>query len=216
MAKSLHNSDEAEELQAAELTAAALEESGIDYDDFVAIARAEQGQKVQASKRDNVRGKSMPLLKYLRDPKKDKQPISPEDMGMKEEDAFLTTRQVDIEDLQRHQQVNRKGFLGSNFRKPGDFMRMFDKGPSTKQQPKLDLKNNLDNNPLLKKTLIAQQILCNLKSENRRERVMMEKLLKDMDLDAEIMEELLQTEHTEEQEERLVEFLKEKIPNRVL
>lgn len=216
MAKSLHNSDEEEEFQSVELSAAALKESGIDYDDFIAIARAEEGQKVQASKKEHVRGKALPLLKYMRNSKKDKQPITPEQLGMDEEDNFLTSRQLDANDLQAHQKVNKKGFLGTNFKKPADFMRMFDKGPSTKQQPKLDLKNNLEQNPLIKKTLIAQQILCNLKSEERRERVMMEKLLKDMDLDEEIMEQLLEGEYTEEQEQNLIEFLKTKIPNRVL
>ena len=213
MARAHHNSDEEEALLAAELAAVALQESGVEYDDFIAIARAEEGQKVQASKRDAVRGKSMPKLKYMRDARKDKQPLTPEQLGLNEEDAFLTSRELDIEDLQKHQQVHKKGFLGSNFRNPADFMRMFDKGLSTKQQPKLDLKSNIENNPLVKKILIAQQILTNLKSEDRTERVMMEKLLKDLHLEDELMEDLLQKEHTEAEKEKLIQRLKERIPN---
>ena len=172
MAKSINsnNKNEDEEEKSAELTAATTEEAGVEYDDLVAVSRAEESQKVKASKRGNVRGKSMPLLKRLRDTDKDKQPLAPEQMGLSEEDTFLTTREVSPIDLRRHQDVHQKDLLGTNFRKPRDFMRMFDKGQSSKQQPKLDLTYNVEANPDLKRELIAEQILRNLHSRETIER----------------------------------------------
>lgn len=190
MAKSINsNKHEEDELRSAELTAATTEEAGVEFDDLVAVTRAEEGQKVKASKRDSVRGKSMPLLKRLRNTEKDKQPLMPEEMGLAEDDSFLTARKVSPIDLRRHQDVHQKDLLGTNFRKPREFMRMFDKGPSSKQQPKLDLTANIEANPDLKRELIAEQILRNLHSRNRREVQLMEKLLRDAGADKEKIQE---------------------------
>ncbi len=180
----------------AELENINLEESGIEYDDIVAINRTSndstknEGAKVQAKKRDNVRGKSMPLLRRMRNPSKDKEPLTPEQMGMKEEDAFLTTRKVSPLDLRRHAHVHQRDKLGSNMRRPKDFMRMFDKGQSTEEQPRLDLTYNIEANPLLKKELIAEQILQNLHSRDRRERQFAARILKEQKVDKERVEEM--------------------------
>jgi hypothetical protein len=191
MAKSINsnNKNEDDELRAAELVAVTEEEAGVEFDDIVGIHRGEE-RTVKASKRPAVRGKTLPVLKRLRDTSKDKQPLTPEQMGMSEDDAFLTSRKVNPIDLRRHQEVHKKDLLGTNFRKPRDFMRMFDRGMSTKQQPKLDLSYRIEANPELKRALIVEQVLRNLHSSIRRERVLAEKILIDMGIDKERMEDL--------------------------
>jgi hypothetical protein len=190
MAKSINsnNKNEDDELRAAELTAVTEEEAGVEFDEIVGIHRGED-RTVKASKRPSVRGKSLPVLKRTRDTSNDKQPLMPAQMGLSEEDSFLTSRKVTPIDLRRHQEVHKKDLLGTNFRKPRDFMRMFDKGPSTKQQPKLDLSYSIEANPELKRELIVEQVLRNLHSAIRGERVLAEKILIEMGTDKEQMED---------------------------
>jgi hypothetical protein len=214
MAKSINssNKNEDEEIKSAELTAAAEEEAGVEFDSLVAVSRDQENQDVKAKKRGSERGKSMPLLKRLRDPNKDKQPLAPEQMGLAEDDSFLTTRELRPIDLRRHQDVHQKDFLGTNFRKPRDFMRMFEKGKSSKQQPKLDLSENIEANPILKKELIAEQVLRNLHSRNRPEVKLMSKLLKDIDVTQDEIQEYKDDRKAHRNKE-FIQQLQDKIPS---
>lgn len=214
MAKStkLNNKDQEKEFLEAERLSVNLEEWDMEYSDLVSVNRAFELDRVEPKKLGEFRGKTMPRIRNLRDPKKDVEPITPEQVGLEEEDQFLVEREVRPDDLRRHQAVHQKDFLGTNFRKPRDFFKMFERGKSTEEQPRLDLSYGIEYNTDLRKTLIAEQILCNLQSRDTREVGKMKLLLKDLEITNEEIKEFLESAQPN-QDEELVQQLQAKIPN---
>jgi hypothetical protein len=169
--------------------------------------KEDKNGKVLVKKRETIRGKSMPVLRRRRSSSKDKdgQSPTPEDMGLAENDEFLLTRKVSAVDLRRHQDVNVKGFLGANFRRPRDFIKMFGRGLSSAEAPKLDLSYNVEANPNLKKQLISEQALCNLHSRVAREAAFAEQILKELGFSKEQIEAFEKDEQAFRDEETVEE-----------
>jgi len=115
------------------------------------------------------KGKNLPPAKELRDTNKDETPISEDDLGLPE-DSYLLKRKVSKKELMLQNETQKKQFLGTNVRKVRDFISIFDKGFSNKTNPKVDLNYEIAQNPVLRKELIAQQLLRNYKSDNQLER----------------------------------------------
>lgn len=128
-----------------------------------AIAEAEELENPE-----KIRGKRLPPAKAKRDPKLDEDPIEEEHLGLEEND-FLTKRKVTAKDLQTHMSLKQKDFVGGNMKKVKDLAKVFEKGKSKTQDPKLDLDAALQNSKVLKRQVVAQQLLRNLHSKNSKE-----------------------------------------------
>lgn len=135
------------------------------------------------------KGITIPKAIAVRDPKKDKDPLEGEDLGL-EEDDFLLARKVTKEDLQAHNEVNEEGLLGSNIRKPRDFVSVFSRGPSTNNTPKIDSSVPILNNKDLQKEVAAVQLLHNYHSKDNKEKSNTLQVFKEMYLDDDIIEEI--------------------------
>ncbi len=146
------------------------DEADQEYGSQMSLNRALEKSQRQDKKRGKWRGKAMPLLKNERDDSQDKDPLTPEEVGLNPEDAFLIERKLSPADLRKHQDNHEKDFLGTNMRRSRDFLRMFDKGVSSDEAPKMDFAYNIEYSPNTKKQLIAEQMLRNLQSSKLRER----------------------------------------------
>lgn len=161
--------------------------------------------------RQTFRGRALPLPRKSRDPKMDKDVVPEKMMGLPE-DSFLMERKVSPLDLKAHMKHQQRDFVGSNVRKPREFASMFEKGKSTKQAPKLDMSYNIDQNYEFRRELIAQQLLRNLHSRDHVERRNAEKVLREMEVDKELMEEIRKDKKAFKNDE-FVEKLQEKVPH---
>lgn len=194
-------------------TALEEEQETADYSMLSAAERTRIGGKLheKPDERSTFRGRAMPLPRRARDPKKDKNPIDPKLMGLPEEN-FLLDRKVTPLDLKAHMKLQQRDFVGSNVRKPRDLATMFDKGKSTKMHPKLDLGYAISENYDLRREMIAKQLLRNLHSRDMVERRNATKVLKEMEIDKEFLEEL-QNDKKAYLNEEFIEKLDDKIPN---
>ncbi len=134
-------------------------------------------------------------------------------MGLPE-DSFLMERKVSKRDLALQMAAQEKKFLGGNVRKVRDFAKIFAKGKSSELDPKLDFDYEISQNPLLKKELIAQQLLRNFKSKNSREVRNTENIFEELKLmkDEEFTEQLIAEEFPHEVE-KLVDRIITVLPN---
>jgi hypothetical protein len=170
------------------------------------IDLAEIKQK-KAEEEGKSQGIKIPVAKANRDPKKDKDPIEGEDLGLVEND-FLLSRKVSKEDLEIHNKMSDEALLGSNERKPKDFMNVFSRGPSTKEQPKVDTSVSIENNALIQKEVAAKQLLRNYHSKDNKEKDNTNNILTELKLDEEIIKEIKEDKKAY-QNENLIEILKE-------
>lgn len=111
------------------------------------------------------KGKVIPPAEDVRDFSLDAEPIDESDLGLPE-DSFLLDRKVNKNDLYIQNESIEKQFLGSNVRKLRDFESLFKKGLSSKRDPKIDLVYEIDQNPILRKEIISEQLLRNFKSKD--------------------------------------------------
>lgn len=165
----------------------------------------EQEEEVDAANK----GVSLPPAYAKRDPKKDKDPLEGEDLGLDEHD-FLLSRKVTEIDLEIHNEINEESLLGSNVRKPKEFLSIFTRGKSTNDAPKIDTTLAIENNNLLQKELAAQQILYNYHSRDNKEKYNALNILKELQLDDDIIKEIKSNKNASDDDD-LVEILKERL-----
>jgi len=146
-------------------------------------------QQENAEKEAASNGVTIPKATAVRDPKKSKDPLEGEDLGL-EEDDFLLARKVTQEDLEAHNQVNEEGLLGSNIRKPRDFVSVFSRGPSTNNAPKIDSSLPILNNKSLQKEVATVQMLHNYHSKDNKEKSNTLQIFKELYLDEDLIEEI--------------------------
>lgn len=156
--------------------------------------RVEQEQLLKKQQEDAEteaasKGVTIPKATAVRDPKKSQDPLEGEDLGL-EEDDFLLARKVTKEDLEAHNEVNEEGLLGSNIRKPRDFVSVFSRGPSTNKTPKIDSSVQILNNKDLQKEVAAVQLLHNYHSKDNKEKSNTLQVFKELYLDDDIIKEI--------------------------
>jgi hypothetical protein len=156
--------------------------------------RVEQEQLLKKQQEDAEteaasKGVTIPKATAVRDPKKSQDPLEGEDLGL-EEDDFLLARKVTKEDLEAHNEVNEEGLLGSNIRKPRDFVSVFSRGPSTNKTPKIDSSVQILNNKDLQKEVAAVQLLHNYHSKDNKEKSNALQVFKELYLDDDIIKEI--------------------------
>lgn len=155
----------------------------------------------------NNKGVSLPPALAKRDPKKDKDPLEGEDLGLEEHD-FLLSRKVREIDLDIHNEILQENLLGSNIRKPKDFLSIFTRGKSTNDAPKLDMAEAIENNTLVQKELAAKQILENYHSRDNKEKYNSLNILKELGLDEDSIKEIKSNKNASEDDD-LVELIKQ-------
>lgn len=153
------------------------------------------------------KGIKVPPPKALRNPKKDKDPIEGEDLGLAEND-FLLSRKITQQDLNVHNRVNKEALLGSNVRKARDLKSVFSRGPSSKEQPKVDTMYAIENNEAMQKEIAATQLLRNYHSSNNKETNNMTHILKELKVTEEIMKEIKEDKKAEKNQ-KLIDIIKE-------
>lgn len=151
--------------------------------------KLQKEQQEDAEKEAASSGVTIPKAIAMRDPRKSQDPLEGEDLGL-EEDDFLLARKVTKEDLEAHNEVNEEGLLGSNIRKPRDFVSVFSRGPSTNKTPKIDSSFPILNNKDLQKEVAAVQLLHNYHSKDNKEKNNTLQIFKEMYLDDDIIEEI--------------------------
>lgn len=172
------------------------------------LIKQEQLQKKQqedAEKEAANSGVTIPKAIALRDPRKSQDPLEGEDLGL-EEDDFLLARKVTKEDLEAHNKVNEEGLLGSNIRKPRDFVSVFSRGPSTNETPKIDSSFAILNNKDLQKEVVAVQLLHNYHSKDNKEKNNTLQIFKEMYLDDDVIDEI-KDDSKAYQDEDLIEII---------
>lgn len=146
-------------------------------------------QEQLATEEAKKQGLNLPDAVQKRDPKKDKDPIEGEDLGLAEND-FLLSRRVTKSDLELHINSREEGLLGSNERKPKDFLNVFRRGPSTKKKPKVDTSAAIENNAVIQKEIAAKQLLRNYHSTDNTEKNNTLHIFNELKLDEELMSEI--------------------------
>jgi hypothetical protein len=162
-------------------------------------------QQEDAEKDAASSGVTIPKAIAMRDPKKSKDPLEGEDLGL-EEDDFLLARKVTQEDLEAHNQVNEEGLLGSNIRKPRDFVSVFSRGPSTNDSPKIDSSVPILNNKFLQKEVAAVQMLHNYHSKDNKEKNNALQIFKELYLEEDIIQEIKE-DNKAYQDEDLIQII---------
>jgi len=153
------------------------------------IETLEQEQLEKAEVEAASKGVKVPEPQARRDPKKDKDPIEGKDLGLTEND-FLLSRKVTIKDLEVHNEMNQEALLGSNVRKPKDFLSVFSRGPSSKDNPKVDTMYDIENNQVVQNHVAAKQLLHNYHSKDSTERANTLNIFLELNLDKEVLKEI--------------------------
>lgn len=162
-------------------------------------------QQEDAEKEAASKGITIPKAKAVRDPRKSQDPLEGEDLGL-EEDDFLLARKVTKEDLEAHNEVNEEGLLGSNIRKPRDFVSIFSRGPSTNESPKIDSSLPILNNKFLQKEVAAIQLLHNYHSKDNKEKSNTLQVFRELYLEEDIIKEI-KSDNKAYQDDDLIEIL---------
>lgn len=147
---------------------------------------------IQEIDESNNEGVNIPPPQAVRDPRKDKDPIEGEDLGLREGD-FLLSRKITPEDLDAHNDIHQDGLLGSNMRHHKDFSEIFSRGPSTDESPKVDTVYGIENNKIYQSEMAAKQLLRNCHSRDNKEKNNAIQVLKTMGLDDDIIKEIKST-----------------------
>ena len=184
----------------------------VEEDGPVSVNRALE-EEMEEKSVNSGKGKMAPLFEQGRDVSMDEDPITEEDLGLSE-DSFLMDRKVDKLDMQAHMDAQEKQFVGSNVRKIRDFVRIFEDGKSTAENPKLDMAYEVDQNFEFRKRLIAQQLLRNYHTDKLSESKNTNFILKELQLldDEDFMDELDEDENAY-MNDKLIEQLKDILPN---
>jgi len=162
-------------------------------------------QQEDAEKEAASKGITIPKAKAGRDPRKSQDPLEGEDLGL-EEDDFLLARKVTKEDLEAHNEVNEEGLLGSNIRKPRDFVSIFSRGPSTNESPKIDSSLPILNNKFLQKEVAAIQLLHNYHSKDNKEKSNALQVFRELYLEEDIIKEI-KSDNKAYQDDDLIEII---------
>lgn len=181
------------------------EEQQIKEEQLILLKEQQKEAEMEAANR----GISIPPAKGQRDPKMDKDPIEGEDLGLEEHD-FLLARKVTEEDLIVHNEINKEGLLGSNVRKPRDFISIFSRGMSTNESPKIDSAYNIENNKVLQKEIAAVQLLHNYHSRDNKEKNNTLHVLTALDLEEDIIKEIQQDKKAYQNED-LIALIRERL-----
>ena len=155
------------------------------------------------------KGLNLPPSQGIRDPKKDKEPLEGEDIGL-QEDSFLLSRKVSEEDLLVQNELNDEMLLGSNESKADDMLQIFRKGKSTKNQPKLDTTYNIENNATEQKKITSRQILTNYHSSDSSARSNALNILQELKIDEEVIGQIDEDENAFQNMD-LIELIKNKL-----
>lgn len=182
------------------------EETMEEETEVIEVDPIEIKQKI-AEETAKSQGLNLPAAEQKRDPKKDKDPIEGEDLGLVEND-FLLSRKVSKEDFDLHANVNEEALLGSNERKPKDFLNVFQRGPSTKNQPKVDTSADIENNAVVQKEIAAKQVLRNYHSNDSSEKGNALNIFKELKLDKDIIKEIKEDKRAH-QNQNLIEIIRE-------
>ncbi len=185
-----------------ETRSAALEE---ELDDETEVIEEEVQKKADAEGAN--KGIQVPKAKAKRDPKKDKDPIEGEDLGLDEND-FLLSRKVTKQDLEIHNKLNSEELLGSNVRKPRDFKNIFSRGPSSIETPKVDTMYDIENNQLVQNEVAATQLLRNYHSKDNKEKSNTTNILKELNVEEDILKEIKENKKAF-QDQNLIDIIKE-------
>lgn len=153
----------------------------------------------------NNEGINIPPPQAARDPRKDKDPIEGEDLGLREGD-FLLSRKITPEDLDAHNDIHQDGLLGSNMRHHKDFGEIFSRGPSTDENPKVDTVYGIENNKIHQSEMAAKQLLRNCHSRDNKEKNNAIQVLKTMGLDDDLIQEIKSTNSAHD-DDKLVEIV---------
>lgn len=165
--------------------------------------------EVQAQNEIKKKGLNLPPSHGIRDPKKDKDPLEGEDIGL-QEDSFLLSRKVSEEDLLVQNDLNDEMLLGSNESKADDLLQIFRKGKSSKNQPKLDTTYNIENNATEQKKITSRQILTNYHSSDSTARSNALNILQELKIDEEVIGQIDEDENAHENMD-LIELIKNKL-----
>ncbi|WMX15813.1 MULTISPECIES: hypothetical protein [unclassified Aureispira] len=157
-------------------------------------------QQEDAEKKAASKGIAIPKAIAVRDPRKNKDPLEGEDLGI-DEDDFLLARKVRKEDLEAHNEVNEEGLLGSNIRRPRDFISIFSRGPSTDESPKIDSSFAILNNKFLRKEVAAIQLLHNYHSKDNKEKSNTLQIFRELYLEEDIIDEIKEDKKAYEDED---------------
>lgn len=192
---------------------------GIFDEDFEEDADTEEAQEesiasaidIELKAQDEIKkkGLNLPPSQGIRDPKKDKDPLEGEDIGL-QEDSFLLSRKVSEEDLLVQNELNDEMLLGSNESKADDMLQIFRKGKSSKNQPKLDTTYNIENNATEQKKITSRQILTNYHSSDSSARSNALNILKELKIDEEVIGQIDEDENAFQNMD-LIELIKNKL-----
>lgn len=176
------------------------EESILEQQEQLQKEQQEDAEKEAASK-----GITIPKATAARDPRKSQDPLEGEDLGL-EEDDFLLARKVTQDDLKAHNEVNEEGLLGSNIRKPRDFVSVFSRGPSTNESPKIDSSFPILNNKSLQKEVAAVQLLHNYHSKDNKEKSNTLQIFRELYLEEDVIKEI-KSDNKAYQDEDLIQLI---------
>lgn len=166
---------------------------------------SKQDQMIREINESNNDGVNIPPARAARDPRKDKDPIEGEDLGLTE-DHFLLSRKITPEDLKAHSDINTEHLLGSNVDNHKDFSAIFSKGASTDDSPKIDMVYNIEYNTENQHRMAAQQLLRNCYSRDNREKSNAFQVLQSMGLDEDFIKEIKSSRNAYDDDE-LVEIV---------
>ncbi len=171
-------------------------------EDMITSKKVDLIQEIDES---NNEGINIPPARALRDPRKDKDPIEGEDLGLRKGD-FLLSRKITPEDLDAHNDIHQDGLLGSNMRHYRDFSEIFSRGVSTDENPKVDTVYGIENNKVDQGEMAAKQLLRNCHSRDGKARNNALHILRPMGLDDDLIQEIKSTSDAHD-EDKLVSIV---------
>ncbi|WCL81657.1 hypothetical protein PPO43_00920 [Saprospira sp. CCB-QB6] len=167
------------------------------------------------SRKTTAKGRLAPVPEEGRDPTMDEDPLEAEDLGLPE-DSILVDRRLRKEELQLQMNAQSKDFLGSNMHRSRDFAAIFAKGQSSKEDPKLDLAYEIDQNLEYRKELVAQQLLRNFHSADSKESYNAGLIFKELgltDKDDEDFADDVSADSAAHENEEFIEQIRKRLPN---
>ncbi|EJF54709.1 hypothetical protein SapgrDRAFT_3060 [Saprospira grandis DSM 2844] len=172
-------------------------------------------EEEQESRKTTAKGRLAPVPEEGRDPTMDEDPLEAEDLGLPE-DSILVDRRLRKEELQLQMNAQSKDFLGSNMHRTRDFAAIFAKGKSSKEDPKLDLAYEIDQNLEYRKELVAQQLLRNFHSADSKESYHAGLIFKELgltDKDDEDFADDVSADSAAHENEEFIEQIRKRLPN---
>lgn len=206
--------EEEEELETEEDLAEELAEAAEEQEEDP-LHLTEALEEEQESRKTTAKGRLAPVPEEGRDPSMDEDPLEAEDLGLPE-DSILVDRRLRKEELQLQMNAQSKDFLGSNMHRTRDFAAIFAKGKSSKEDPKLDLAYEIDQNLEYRKELLAQQLLRNFHSADSKESYHAGLIFKELgltDKDDEDFADDVSADAAAHENEEFIEQIRKRLPN---